>query len=61
MLLGNHFSNCITKLNLELYFIKNLQKDFDFPILSKMGIILNDTITSHKLFNEYKKFNRRIC
>jgi hypothetical protein len=45
----------ITKLNLELYFIKNLQKDFDFPILSKMGIILNDTITSQKLFNEYKQ------
>jgi hypothetical protein len=45
----------ITKLNLELYLIKNLQKNFDFPILSKLGIILNDTITSHKLFNEYKQ------
>ena len=45
----------ITKLNLELYLIKNLQKDFNFPILSKLGIILNDTITSHKLFNEYKQ------
>ena len=42
-----------SKLETELFFIKGLQCKYDFPILSRLKIIIDDYISSEKLLREF--------